>query len=265
MLSPKGFLYTERNGVATITLNRPERLNALTFNIYRELTDTFVALQHENSVRAVVITGSGRAFCSGGDVHDIIGELFSRDMAGLLEFTRMTCELVRRIRELRKPVIASLNGTTAGAGACIALASDLRIASDNAKIAFLFVKVGLSGADMGAAHLLPRLVGLAKATELLFTGDFISAQEAERIGLYNKVVSAEMLLPETGALAERLARGPSFALAMTKEMLNREMDVSLETALEWEAQAQATCMQHPDYREAYEAFVEKREPRFSGT
>jgi enoyl-CoA hydratase/carnithine racemase len=263
MLSPKGFLYNERNGVATITLNRPERLNALTFDIYRELTDTFAALQHENSVRAVVITGSGRAFCSGGDVHDIIGELFSRDMAGLLEFTRMTCELVRRIRELRKPVIASLNGTTAGAGACIALASDLRIASDNAKIAFLFVKVGLSGADMGAAHLLPRLVGLAKATELLFTGDFISAQEAERIGLYNKVVSAEMLLPETEALAERLARGPSFALAMTKEMLNREMDVSLETALEWEAQAQATCMQHPDYREAYEAFVEKREPRFT--
>jgi enoyl-CoA hydratase/carnithine racemase len=265
MLSPKGFLYNERNGVATITLNRPERLNALTFDIYRELTDTFAALQHENSVRAVIITGSGRAFCSGGDVHDIIGELFSRDMAGLLEFTRMTCELVRRIRELRKPVIASLNGTTAGAGACIALASDLRIASDNAKIAFLFVKVGLSGADMGAAHLLPRLVGLAKATELLFTGDFISAQEAERIGLYNKVVSEEMLLPETEALAERLARGPSFALAMTKEMLNREMDVSLETALEWEAQAQATCMQHPDYREAYEAYVEKREPRFSGT
>jgi enoyl-CoA hydratase/carnithine racemase len=186
-------------------------------------------------------------------------------MAGLLEFTRMTCELVRRIRELRKPVIASLNGTTAGAGACIALASDLRIASEDAKIAFLFVKVGLSGADMGAAHLLPRLVGLAKATELLFTGDFITAQEAERIGLYNKVVSDEMLQPETEALAERLARGPSFALAMTKEMLNREMDVSLETALEWEAQAQATCMQHPDYREAYEAFVEKREPRFSGT
>jgi enoyl-CoA hydratase/carnithine racemase len=265
MLSPKGFLYNERNGVATITLNRPERLNALTFDIYRELTDTFAALQHENPVRAVIITGSGRAFCSGGDVHDIIGELFSRDMAGLLEFTRMTCELVRRIRELRKPVIASLNGTTAGAGACIALASDLRIASEDAKIAFLFVKVGLSGADMGAAHLLPRLVGLAKATELLFTGDFITAQEAERIGLYNKVVSDEMLQPETEALAERLARGPSFALAMTKEMLNREMDVSLETALEWEAQAQATCMQHPDYREAYEAFVEKREPRFSGT
>lgn len=258
----KSFLYEESEGVATITLDRPERLNALTFEVYRELTDTFAALRSEEGVRAVVITGAGRAFCSGGDVHDIIGELFARDMQGLLEFTRMTCELIRNIRALPKPVIASLNGTTAGAGACIALASDIRIASDSAKIAFLFVKVGLSGADMGAAHLLPRLVGLAKATELLYTGDFISAQEAERIGLYNRVVSAEELQSTTRELAERLARGPSFALAMTKEMLNREMDASLDTALEWEAQAQAICMQHPDYREAYEAFVEKRAPRF---
>jgi enoyl-CoA hydratase/carnithine racemase len=265
MLSPKTFLYSEENGVATITLNRPERLNALTFEIYRELTDTFAALQHQSEVRAVVITGAGRAFCSGGDVLDIIGELFSRDMEGLLEFTRMTCELVRNIRQLRKPVIAALNGTTAGAGACIALASDIRIASEDAKIAFLFVKVGLAGADMGAAHLLPRIVGLAKATELLFTGDFISAHEAERIGLYNRVVSDERLPIESKALAERLADGPAFALAMTKEMLNREMEVSFDTALEWEAQAQATCMQHPDYREAYDAFVEKRAPRFGKT
>jgi enoyl-CoA hydratase/carnithine racemase len=262
MLEPKSFLYEAREGVATITLNRPERLNALTFEIYRELTDTFAALRREESVRAVVLTGAGRAFCSGGDVHDIIGELFERDMQGLLEFTRMTCELVHNIRTLPKPVIASLNGTTAGAGACIALASDLRIASESAKIAFLFVRVGLSGADMGAAFLLPRLVGLAKATELLYTGDFISAEEAVRIGLYNRVVPAGELSAETTALARRLASGPSFALAMTKEMLNREMEVSLDTALEWEAQAQATCMQHPDYREAYEAFVEKREPRF---
>ncbi|MGA9998008.1 MAG: enoyl-CoA hydratase family protein [Pyrinomonadaceae bacterium] len=262
MLSPKSFLYEEQNGVATITLDRPERLNALTFEVYRELTDTFAALRCEEGVRAVVITGAGRAFCSGGDVHDIIGELFARDIEGLLEFTRMTCELIRNIRALPLPVIASLNGTTAGAGACIALASDLRIASESARIAFLFVKVGLSGADMGAAHLLPRLVGLAKATELLYTGDFISAQEAERIGLYNRVVAAEELQNATREFAERLARGPSFALAMTKEMLNREMDVSLEAALEWEAQAQAICMQHPDYREAYEAFVEKREPKF---
>jgi enoyl-CoA hydratase/carnithine racemase len=261
-MEPKSFLYQERDGVATITLNRPERLNALTFEVYRELTDTFAALRGEQSVRAVVITGAGRAFCSGGDVHDIIGELFARDMQGLLEFTRMTCELVRNIRTLPKPVIASLNGTTAGAGACIALASDIRLASPAAKIAFLFVRVGLSGADMGAAYLLPRIVGLAKATELLYTGDFLSAEEAERAGLYNRIVAADELADAAHALAARLARGPAFALAMTKEMLNREMEVSLDTALEWEAQAQATCMQHPDYREAYEAFVEKREPVF---
>jgi enoyl-CoA hydratase/carnithine racemase len=262
MLKPKSFLYEVREGVAWITLNRPERLNALTFEVYRELTDAFAALGAEDEVRVVVLTGAGRAFCSGGDVRDIIGELQGRDMAGLLDFTRMTCELVRNIRALRKPVIASLNGTTAGAGACIALASDLRIASEEARIAFLFVKVGLSGADMGAAHLLPRLVGLAKATELLYTGDFITAEEAHRIGLYNRVVPAAQLEAETREVAEKLARGPAFALAMTKEMLEREMDVSLDTALEWEAQAQAICMQHPDYGEAFRAFVEKREPRF---
>ena len=248
--------------MATITLNRPERLNALTFEVYRELTDTFARLRNEADVRVVVITGAGRAFCSGGDVHDIIGELFSRDMEGLLEFTRMTCELVRNIRALPRPVIASLNGTTAGAGACIALAADLRIASEDAKIAFLFVKVGLSGADMGAAYLLPRLVGLTKATELLYTGDFISAPEAERIGLYNRVVPQDQLAATTLELAERLARGPAFALAKTKEMLNRELNLSLDAALECEAQAQAICMQHPDYREAYEAFVAKRAPKF---
>ena len=250
------------SGVATITLNRPERLNALTFEVYRELTDLFAALANEPSVRVAVITGAGKAFCSGGDVHDIIGELFSRDMEGLLDFTRMTCELVANIRALPKPVIASLNGTTAGAGACIALASDIRIASDTARIAFLFVKVGLSGADMGAAYLLPRVVGLAKATELLYTGDFISAEEALRIGLYNQVAAGEKLVENTNQFAERLASGPAFALAKTKEMLNRELDMNLATALECEAQAQAICMQHPDYREAYEAFVAKRPPKF---
>ena len=256
------FLYEQREGVATITLNRPERLNALTFAVYRELTDTFAALRTETEVRVVVLTGAGRAFCSGGDVHDIIGELFKRDMEGLLEFNRMTCELVQTIRSLRKPVIASLNGTTAGAGACIALASDLRIASENAKIAFLFVKVGLSGADMGAAYLLPRVVGLAKATELLYLGDFISAQEAERIGLYNRVVPGEQLAATTREFAERLARGPAFAIAKTKELLDREADLTLEAALECEAQTQAVCMQHPDFREAYDAFVAQRTPKF---
>jgi enoyl-CoA hydratase/carnithine racemase len=263
MNKPNSFLYEQtESGVATITLNRPERLNALTFEVYRELTDTFAALKDETGVRVVVITGVGRAFCSGGDVHDIIGELFARDMAGLLEFTRMTCELIQNMRALRKPIIASLNGTTAGAGACIALASDIRIASDAAKIAFLFVKIGLSGADMGAAYLLPRTVGLAKATELLYTGDFISAAEAERIGLYNRVVAADQLAETTREFAERLAQGPAFAIGKTKEMLDREATMYLEAALECEAQAQAICMQHSDYREAYEAFVAKRTPRF---
>ena len=262
MIQVDTFQYEQCEGVATITLNRPERLNALTFEVYRELTDTFAALRNETDVRVVVITGAGRAFCSGGDVHDIIGELFKSDMEGLLEFTRMTCELVRNIRALHKPVIASLNGTTAGAGACIALASDLRIASEEAKIAFLFVKVGLSGADMGAAYLLPRVVGLAKATELLFTGDFIPAPEAERIGLYNRVVPGDQLAQTTRKLAERLAQGPAFALAKTKEMLDREAHMNLDAALECEAQAQAICMQHPDYREAYEAFINKRPARF---
>src|SRR3954462_6178850 len=262
MIKPTNFLYEQSDGIATITLNRPERLNAITYDVYHELTDFFARLADEPDVRVVLVTGEGRAFCSGGDVRDIIGALQGRDAEGLLEFTRLTCELVRNIRRLRKPVIASLNGTTAGAGACIALASDLRIASTEARIAFLFVKVGLSGADMGAAHLLPRLVGLSKATELLYTGDFVTAQEALNIGLYNRVVTAEELEAETRALAERLARGPSFALGVTKEMLNRELDVSLDTALEWEAQAQAVCMQHPDYSEAFRAFTEKREPRF---
>ena len=262
MPAPTSFGYEVVNGVARITLNRPDRLNALTFEVYRELTDTFFSLRETEEVRAVVITGAGRAFCSGGDVHDIIGELFSRDMEGLLEFTRMTCELVRNIRALPKPVIASLNGTTAGAGACIALASDIRVASTEAKIAFLFVKVGLSGTDMGAAYLLPRVIGLAKATELLYTGDFISAAEAHQLGLYNRVVQPEDLSAATTEIAERLAGGPGFALAKTKEMLNREMFMTFDAALEAEAQAQAICMQHPDYREAYEAFVAKRTPKF---
>jgi len=263
MKEPTSFLYEQDDlGVATITLNRPDRLNALTFEVYRELTDTFAALSNEQDVRVVVITGWGKAFCSGGDVHDIIGELFSRNMEGLLDFTRLTCELIRNIRALPKPVIASLNGTTAGAGACIALASDLRIASEEAKIAFLFVKVGLAGTDMVASYLLPRVVGLSKATEILFTGDFVSASEAERIGLYNRVVPASELTSATRDFAERLARGPAFALGKTKEMLNRELDMNLETALESEAQAQAICMQHPDYREAYEAFVAKRQAKF---
>lgn len=249
-------------GVATITLDRAERLNALTFDIYDELRRTFRALSSEEGVRVVVITGSGRAFCSGGDVHDIIGALFARDYQGLLDFTRMTCDLVLAIRQCRRPVVAALNGTTAGAGAVIAAACDVRIAATSAKIAFLFTKVGLSGADMGAAWLLPRIVGLGCATELLMTGDFISADEAFRIGLYNRVVPDPDLASAVRTFAETLASGPSFAHAITKDALNREAHMDLASALEAEAQIQASLMTHADFREAYDAFVAKRPPRF---
>ncbi|PYS64594.1 MAG: enoyl-CoA hydratase family protein [Acidobacteria bacterium] len=262
MNTPKTFLYEQRDGVATITLNRPERLNAITFEVYRELTDFFAQLRDDKDVRVVVITGAGRAFCSGGDVRDIIGELQGSDAEGLLDFTRLTCELIRNMRALPKPIIAGINGTTAGAGACIALASDIRIAAEEAKIAFIFVKVGLAGTDMGATYLLPRVVGLAKATELLMTGDFISAQEAETIGLYNRVVPRDQLETVTREFATKLARGPALGLAKTKEMLNREMHMGFESALEAEAVAQALCMQHPDFEEAHAAFIEKRPAKF---
>jgi enoyl-CoA hydratase/carnithine racemase len=262
MNNPKSFLYEQHDGIATITLNRPERLNAITFEVYRELTDLIAALRDEKTVRVVVITGAGRAFCSGGDVRDIIGELQGRDAAGLLEFTRLTCELIHNMRALPKPIITSINGTTAGAGACIALASDIRIAAEEAKIAFVFVKVGLAGTDMGATYLLPRIVGLSRATELLMTGDFISAAEAERIGLYNRVVPRDQLETVTSEFAEKLAHGPALGLAKTKEMLNREMHMSFESALEAEAVAQALCMQTPDFKEAHAAFLEKRPAKF---
>ncbi|HVS83529.1 MAG TPA: enoyl-CoA hydratase family protein [Pyrinomonadaceae bacterium] len=262
ILNPKSFLYAQSDGIATITLNRPERLNAITFEVYRELTAFFATLRDQQDVRVVVITGAGRAFCSGGDVRDIIGELQGCDAEGLLRFTRLTCELIRNMRLLPKPIIASLNGTTAGAGSCIALASDIRIAAEEAKIAFIFVKVGLAGTDMGATYLLPRVVGLAKATELLMTGDFISAQEAEAIGLYNRIVPRDELEAATREFAEKLARGPALGLAKTKEMLNREMNMGFESALEAEAVAQALCMQHPDFEEAHTAFIEKRPAKF---
>jgi enoyl-CoA hydratase/carnithine racemase len=263
--APTAFLYTADagTGVATITLNRPERLNALTFQVYEELRDAFRALDTEPGVRAVLLTGAGRGFCSGGDVADIIGRLFERDPAGLLAFTRLTCDLILAIRRCRRPVIAALNGTTAGAGAVIAAACDIRIAAETAKIAFLFVRVGLSGADMGAAWLLPRLVGLSHATELLMTGDFITAARAQEIGLYNKVVPANELLPAARSVAEQLAQGPSAALAVTKDALNREASMDLETALAFEAEAQAELMRHPNFRESYDAFVAKRAPRFT--
>jgi enoyl-CoA hydratase/carnithine racemase len=264
VIEPRSFLFARdaESGVATLTLNRPDRLNALTFEVYDELRNTFYALHDEPDVRVIVITGAGRGFCSGGDVEDIIGRLFERDMRGLLEFTRMTCDLVLSIRRCRKPVIGALNGTVAGAGAVIATACDMRVAATSAKIAYLFTRVGLSGADMGAAWMLPRIVGLAKASELLMTGDFIDAEEARRIGLYNRVVPEGEALEAATELARKLARGPSFALEITKDALNREASMDLAGALEAEAQIQAALMLHPDFRESYDAFVEKRDARF---
>ncbi len=264
MFEPASFLFglNEETGVATITLNRPDRLNALTFEVYDELRRSFAELHDDGSVRAIVITGSGRAFCSGGDVEDIIGALLERDFRGLLEFTRMTCDLVLSIRRCRKPVIGALNGTVAGAGAVIATACDMRVAAESAKIAYLFTRVGLSGADMGAAWMLPRIVGLAKASELLMTGEFISAQEAHRIGLYNRVVPDGEAQEAATDLADKLALGPSFALEITKDALNREASMDFVSALEAEAQIQAALMVHPDFREAYDAFTEKRNPDF---
>lgn len=261
-LSPQSFGYEVAGSVATITLDRPDRLNALTFQVYEELRDLFAALAGEGAVRAVIVTGKGRAFCSGGDVKEIIGPLFDRDPAGRLAFTRLTCDLVRRMRRLPKPIVAALNGTVAGAGAAIALASDFRIACEEAKIAFLFVKVGLSGADMGAAFYLPRYVGIGRAMEILALGEFVEAREAERIGLYNKVVPADRLAAEAKGLAERLAGGPAFAIEMTKSLIDRELAMDVESALALEAEAQAICMEHPDYKEAYEAFIARRAPRF---
>jgi len=262
--APRSFRYAEAEGVATLTLDRPEQMNALTFEVYRELTDTFHALASRPAVRAVVITGAGRAFCTGGDVREIIGPLLARDPPALLEFTRMTCDLIRAMRALPAPIVAALNGTTAGAGAAIAVASDLRVAADTARIAFLFVKVGLAGADMGCAQLLPRLVGLGRATELLMTGAFVDAQEAHRIGLVNRVVPASELPSAAEALARELARGPAAGLAATKDALEIEATMDLEQALDHEARVQAELMTRADFREGFAAFVGKRAPRFEG-
>ncbi|MFN8179937.1 MAG: enoyl-CoA hydratase family protein [bacterium] len=263
-LAPKSFLYAHdaATSVATITLNRPAKLNALTFEVYRELRDAFRTLDEEEGVRAIVLTGAGRAFCSGGDVDEIIGKLLDRDYEQLHAFTRLTCELILAIRLCRRPVVAALNGTTAGAGAVIAAACDFRVAAESARIAFLFTKVGLSGADMGASWLLPRIVGLGWAAELLMTGEFVDAARAERMGLYHRVLPVERVLGEATALAARLAKGPSHALAVTKDALQREAGMTMLAAFEHEGRVQAACMQSPNFREAHEAFQAKREPRF---
>lgn len=261
-VQPQTFFYEERDRIATVRLSRPDKLNSLTFEVYREMTDLFASLKQRDDVAAVIVSGEGRAFCSGGDVREIIGPLLEQNVLELSEFTAMTCDLVRNIRELPKPVIAALNGTTAGAGAAIALASDFRIAATTAKIAFLFVRAGLSGADMGCAFLLQRVVGLTKATELLMTGDFISADEALRIGLYNAVTPAESLDAEARRWAARFVAGPQFSIGITKQMINAGLGLTLSQALQWEGQLQTMCMLHPDFREAYEAFAAKRPPQF---
>jgi enoyl-CoA hydratase/carnithine racemase len=259
---PTTFRYEEGGAIATITLDRPDRLNALTFEVYAELGNLFAAMPARREIRCVVITGEGRGFCSGGDVDAIIGQLLDRSIVELVEFTRMTGALIRRIRECPKPVVAAINGVAAGAGAVIALACDFRIASENASLAFLFTKVGLAGADMGAAYLLPRVVGLARATEMLFLGDRMTAADAERLGLFTRVVPADSLMADARALAERLAQAPSFALGMTKQLLNTELDLDFASAIEAEAQGQAICMQTRNFHEFHAAFLAKRPPEF---
>jgi enoyl-CoA hydratase/carnithine racemase len=261
--SPQGFRFQVDRGVGVITLDRPQRYNALTFEIYQELSDFFVSLQTREDVRAVMITGEGKAFCSGGDVEDIIGELFSRDMKGLVDFTRVTGALIQNIRQLRKPVIAAVNGVAVGAGAVIALACDVRYAGNRARFGFIFPQVGLCGADMGATYLLPKVVGLGHASQLLFSGEIIGVERAVEIGLVNHH-SEEDCVADALQFAVQLAQGPAFAHSMTKQMLESEAQMSLAAAIEAEAQVQAICMQHPDFREAYEAWREKRPPRFEG-
>jgi enoyl-CoA hydratase/carnithine racemase len=263
-LSPSSFELEISRGVAAITLNRPDRLNALTFEVYGELASTFRSLEQVDEARAVMITGKGRGFCSGGDVEGIIAELFARDARGLLAFTRVTGALIQSIRELRRPVIAAVNGVCVGAGAVIAAACDLRVAAESARFGYIFPKVGLCGADMGAGYLLPRIVGHGRAAELLFFGDLIDAAEAHRIGLVNRVVPDAELASFARGWADKLARGPAFAHTMTKQMMESEWSMALPQAIEAEAQAQAICMAHPDFKTAYDANKAKQRPVFEG-
>jgi enoyl-CoA hydratase/carnithine racemase len=258
------FLYEATGGVATITLNRPERKNPLTFESYAELRDLFRLLAYADDVKAVVIVGAGGNFCSGGDVHEIIGPLTKLDMPGLLAFTRMTGDTVKAMRACPQPIIAAVDGVCAGAGAILAMASDLRLASARAKTAFLFARVGLAGCDMGACSILPRLIGQGRAAELLYTGRSMSAEEGERWGFYNRLCAPEDLLLEAQALARGLAEGPSFAHGMTKKMLQQEWNMGIDEAIEAEAQAQAICMATNDFHRAYHAFVAKQAPSFEG-
>ena len=262
--SPVHFLWQFTDGVASITLNRPDRKNPLTFESYAELRDTFRALPYADEVKAVVVNGAGGNFCSGGDVHEIIGPLIKKDMKGVLEFTRMTGDLVRAMIHCPQPIIAAVNGICVGAGAIIAMASDLRYGTPGAKVAFLFTRVGLAGCDMGACAMLPRIIGQGRAAELLYTGRSMSAEEGERWGFFNRICPVDELLGSARKMAAELACGPTFAHGITKTMLRQEWNLSLEQALEAEAQAQAICMQTADFTRAYEAFVAKQKPAFEG-
>ena len=261
---PVYFLWSFEAGVGTITLNRPERKNPLTFESYAELRDLFRNLVYAREVKAIVFAGAGDNFCSGGDVHEIIGPLVQMEMPELLDFTRMTGDLVKAMRHAPQPIIAAVDGVCAGAGAIISMASDLRIATPDAKVAFLFNRVGLAGCDMGACAILPRIIGQGRAAELLYFGRNMSADEGERWGYFNRIVARESLMAEAKKMAKQLAEGPNFANAMTKNQLNIEWDMSLDTAIESEAQAQAICMQTRDFERAYNAFAAKQKPVFEG-
>jgi enoyl-CoA hydratase/carnithine racemase len=267
-IQPRTFRWSIDDRVATITLDRPERKNPLTFEMYDELRDTFRRLRFVGDVRAVVITGTGENFSSGGDVHEIIGPLVELKESGrmdeILAFTRMTGDLVKTMRACPQPIVAAVDGICAGAGAIIAMASDLRLGTARSKVAFLFVRVGLSGADMGACAILPRIIGYGRASELLYTGRVMAGEEAERWGFYNRVVTPDRLLDDAIALAQSLANGPSFAHAMTKMALHQEWSMGIDEAIEAEAQTQAICMQTEDFARAYRAFVAKKSPEFEG-
>jgi enoyl-CoA hydratase/carnithine racemase len=270
-IRPRHFGWESAGRVATLTLDRPERRNPLTFESYRELADTFRTLARApwpQAVRAVVLTGAGGHFCSGGDVHDIIGPLIAMKEAGrmdqLLAFTHLTGELVKAMRDCPQPIVAAVDGTCAGAGAILAMAADLRLGTARSKVAFLFTRVGLSGADMGACAILPRLIGQGRAAELLYTGRAMAGEEAERWGFYNRLAAPDRLLDEARELAAALAQGPSFAHAMTKRALHQEWSMSLAEAIEAEAQTQALCMQTEDFARAYRAFVARQSPAFEG-
>ena len=268
MIAPQHFGWAVDDGVATVTLTGAERKNPLTFDSYAELRDTFRNLAYADDIKNVVITGAGGNFCSGGDVHEIIGPLVEMqrkdDMAGLLAFTRMTGQLVKEMRACPQPIVAAIDGICAGAGAIIAMASDLRVGTARSKVAFLFVRVGLAGADMGACAILPRIIGQGRASELLYTGRSMDGTEAERWGFYNKLSEPDNVLADAQALAKTLSEGPSFANSMTKKCLHQEWNMGVEEAIEAEAQAQAICMQTKDYERAYEAFVAKQRPVFRG-